>query len=199
MALLYKGAKLKGLEASIANCDDLLRRYECIEQPVFQANCAQVQVYKGALLSCLENFTAAVDCYGKLLANYAKSENPAIKQACQFARIALAGFTFINNQSEAVLEHIHRLREQDVKINQVFAIMSFLRWIADSDSPQKNILNVIRQLPVNVKFDWDWNEVYSQIDQLSEPRKAQANHYIAFFEEHQDVERLERELASVIA
>lgn len=77
--------------------------------------------------------------------------------------------------------------------------MHFLRWIAVPETPQQTILNVIRELPADVKFAWSWNEIRPLIDKLPEPRKTQASHFIAFFEDHQDVERLERELESVMS
>ena len=190
---------LNNLQASIAGYDDLLSRYENSEQPILQDLCASSLLNKGYTLGRLNNLPAAINCYEDLISRYTLNENPEIQQQCQSARENIAELLLVVGQPEAALNHINQLLEQDDKTNPKLAIMHFLRWIADPETAQQTILDAIHELPASVKFEWSWDEIRPLINQLPEPRKTQANHYIAFFEEHQNIERLESELESVMS
>ncbi len=189
--------KLNDPEAAIVVYDDLLNRYGGFDQPVLQEQCAKALFNKGVTLGRLEKLLAAINCFEDLLTRYAQNEKPEIQQRCQYARASLAELLLVTGEPEAALTHINQLLEQIDKSSEDFTIMHFLRWIADPDTPQENILSSIRELPDDVEFTWNWDDIRPLINQLPEPRKTQANHYIAFFEDHHDIERLESELESL--
>ena len=191
--------KLDRPQEAVKSYSILIECYGDICFPSVQELYVDALYNKGMILSSMDDLPAAIICYEDLLARYAQSENPQIQQKCQSARANLAEFTLINGQSEVALNHINQLLEQSDKITPDFAIMHFLRWMAAPETPQQSILNAIRELPTDMEYSWSWDEIRPLINQLLEPRKIQAKHYIAFFEEHHDIERLESELESVIS
>ena len=74
--------------------------------------------------------------------------------------------------------------------------MPFLLWLAEADTTQDDVLAAIRSLSLEVEFTWGWDEIRPLVDKLSEPRKTQAECFIAFFEQHHDIAQLESCLAN---
>ena len=200
-ALYNKGwtlsEKLNNPEAALAAYDELLNCYGSLEQPVIQEHCAEALCDKGMILSSLGDLSSAINCYEYLLTHYIQNESPEIQQNCQSGRLNLAELLLVVGRPEIALVHINQLFEQGDKTNENYAVVHFLQWLASPDVSQQAIFNAIRQLPLGTEFDWSWSEIRPLINKLSEPRKTQAEHYIAFFEEHQNIERLESDLESV--
>lgn len=74
--------------------------------------------------------------------------------------------------------------------------MNFLLWLAEADTTQDDVLAAIRALSAEVEFSWGWDDIRPLVDKLPEPRKTQAECFIAFFEQHHDIAQLESCLAN---
>ena len=196
---LLLGEKLNNSEAEIASYDELLNRYGGLEYSKIREHCAGALGNKIVVLGRLGKLSAAISCFEDLHTRYAQSEDLEIQQQCHSARVNLTELLVVKGQPESALNHINQLFKQIDKAEPDFGIMHFLLWIAAPEIPQQTVLNAIRELPADVEFDWNWHDIRPLINQLPEPRKTQANHYISFFEEHQNIERLESELESVMS
>ena len=195
---LLLGEKFNNSEAEIASYDELLNRYGELEYSKIQEHCAGALGNKIVILGRLGKLSAAISCFEDLHTRYAQSEDLEIQQQCHSARVNLTELLVVKGQPESALNHINQLFEQIDKAHPDFGIMHFLLWIVAPETPQQNILNAIRELPADVEFDWNWGDIRPLINQLPEPRKTQANHYISFFEEHHNIERLEGALEPVV-
>ena len=69
--------------------------------------------------------------------------------------------------------------------------MHFLLWLAAADTTRDDVLAAIHALSPEVEFSWGWDDIRPLVDKLPEPRKTQAECFIAFFELHHDIAQLE--------
>jgi hypothetical protein len=75
--------------------------------------------------------------------------------------------------------------------NPTRAILSFLLWLAEPQTPLQDVRKAVAALPPGVEFTWSFNEIRPFIAQLPEPRKTRAQCFITFFETHHDGDRLD--------
>ncbi|MEZ5536626.1 MAG: hypothetical protein R3F02_13505 [Thiolinea sp.] len=146
---------------------------------------------KGIALSRLNQLSDAIATFEELITHYGENKKPQVQQQCQSARVNIVEAALLLGQTQTTQKYINQALEQTTSKNQAYAIMPFLRWLAAPENPQQNILTAIHELDPEVEFTWDWNDIRPLIDQLPEPQKTQAECYIAYFEEHQNIEKLE--------
>ena len=170
---------------------DMLHRYGDSALPAVQEQCATALVKKGVTLGRLDDFAGAIACYDDLLARYSQSENPAIQAQCQSAEENTAELLLVLGRNAEAIPRIRQVLARTDAANQKSAIMHFLLWLAAADTTQDDVLAAIRALSAEVEFSWGWGDIRPLVDKLPEPRKTQAECFIAFFEQHHDIAQLE--------
>ena len=200
-ALIYKGVtlgeKLNDPAGEVAVVDDLLHRYGDSSVPGVQEQCATALVNKAIVLNRLGGVVEAVACYDDLLARYSQSENPTIQVQCQMALANTVEPLLVWGRNAEAIPRIHQVLERTDANKQEYAIMPFLLWLAEADTTPQAVLAAIRALSPEVAFTWGWGDIRPLVDKLPEPRKTQAECFIAFFEQHHDIVMLESCLAAV--
>ena len=198
--------KFNQVEEAITTYDKLTQYIGEPERPWAQGPLAMILLSKAEVLAYKakrpkddifdseNNLSTAIVCFEELINRYGESDNPQVQQQCQSARTSLAELALITDQPQIALKYINQVLEQTTPENEEHAIMPFLRWLADPETPQQTVLTAIRQLAPEVEFNWDWDNILVLINQLPEPVKNQAECYVAYFEEHQDIEKLEANL-----
>ena len=190
------GVKLNDPAGEVAVYDELLRRYGDSTIPGVQEQCAAALVNKGVTLGRLDDLAGAVACFNDLLARYSQSENPVIQAQCQFAEENTAELLLVLGRNAEAIQRIQQILARTDNTNQKFAIMHFLLWLAVVDTPLDDVLAAIRTLSPEVEFTWGWTDIRPLVDTLPEPRKTQAECFIAFFGQHHDIALLESSLAN---
>ena len=180
----------------MAMYDSLLQRYGDSTLPAVQEQCATALFYKGVMLNRMDDVAGAITCYDDLLARYSQSENPAIQAQCQFALANTVEPLLVLGRNAEAIQRIRQVLARTDAANQEFAIMRFLLWLAEADTTLDDVLAAIRALSPEVKFTWGWDDIRPLVDKLPEPRKTQAECFIAFFEQHHDIAQLESGLAN---
>ncbi|MEZ5449208.1 MAG: hypothetical protein R3E89_09485 [Thiolinea sp.] len=140
----------------------------------------------------------AVACYDAMLARYSHLENPAIQEQCQSALANTIEPLLVWDRKAEAIPRIHQVLERTDNTDQQYAIMPFLLWLAEAGATPQAVLAAIRALAPEVKFtSWDWSDIRPLVDQLPEPRKTQAECFIAFFGQHHDMATLEQCLTTI--
>ncbi len=189
------GEKLNDPQAAIASYDELLERFANSENPAVQELCAKALVNKGVTLGeKLNDPQAAIASYDKLLERFANSENPAVQELCLYATANSIKPLLVLGKSDKTIPLIHQVLEHVGSDDKKSAIMTFLLWLADPETTIDSVLQSIKNLPSDIKFAWSCKEIRPFIDKLDTQRKAQAEAFIAYFGQHQNLEQLESDL-----
>jgi hypothetical protein len=100
-------------------------------------------------------------------------------------------------KSREAAQRIRQVQEELTAADWDSAIMAFLLWLAEPQTPEQTMREAIRALPPDVQFDWIFDGIRPFILNLPEPRKARAQCFLAFFERHRDVGKLDVCLGAV--
>ncbi len=80
--------------------------------------------------------------------------------------------------------------ENNINKNQL-VFTTFQLWLDGMDEVLEYLLSFIKNLfDHETKFDWNGDDIRPLVDKLPEPRKTQAECFIAFFEQHHDISTL---------
>jgi tetratricopeptide (TPR) repeat protein len=180
----------------VAVYDALLHRYGDSAVSGVQEQCAKALFNKGWTLNRMHDVAGAVACYDDLLARYSQSENSVIQAQCQMTLANTVEPLLVWGRNAEAIPRIRQVLARTDAANQEFAIMLFLLWLAEADTTQDNVLAAIRALSPSVELTWVWDVIRPLVDKLPEPRKTQAECFIAFFEQHHDIAQLESCLAN---
>ena len=192
---LTLGNQLNDPQGAIAVYDELLQRFGAFTLDAVQVQCAEALFNKGVTLGRLSDLTGALTCYDELLAHYGDSDNASIQDQCTLALANMPESLLVLGQREAAIQRMHQVLARVDTNSQEYAVMYFLLWLAEAETTIHGVLTVIHALAPEVKFTWDWSDIRPYVDKLPEPRKTQAECFIAFFEQYQDRASLERCLA----
>jgi tetratricopeptide (TPR) repeat protein len=199
-ALVYHGMvlreKLNDPQGAVAVYDNLLRHYGDSTVSGVQRWCTMALSCKAETLTGLDDLAGAIVCYDDLLVRYSQSENPAVQEQCQSALANMIEPLLVWGRNVEAIQCIQQVLARTDATNQEFAIMHFLLWLAEDDTTLDDVLAAIRALSPDVEFAWGWDEIRPLVDKLPEPRKTQAECFIAFFEQHHDLAQLESCLAN---
>jgi tetratricopeptide (TPR) repeat protein len=196
MALRNKGVmlgeKLNNPQGAVAVYDSLRQRFGDSVIPTVQEQSVTVLVSKCVTLGRMDDLAGAIACYDDLLARYGQSENPVIRSQCQLALANMAELLLVLGKNEEAIPRIRQVLARTDATNLRFAILNFLLWLAEeADATQDDVLVAIRALSPTVEFTWVWDDIRLMLTQFPEPRKTQAECFIAFFEQHHDIAQLE--------
>lgn len=194
---LELGEKLGDPAGEVAVYDSLLQRFADSTIASVHEQCARALVSKGVMLGRLDDLAGAVACYDDLLARYSQSENPTIQEQCQSAVGNTAELLLVLGRHAEAIPRIRQVLARTDSGNQEYAIMPFLLWLAEADTTPDDMLTAIRALSPAVEFTWNWTDIRPLVDKLPEPRKTQAECFIAFFEKRHDIAMLEQCLVTV--
>ncbi len=77
-------------------------------------------------------------------------------------------------------------------------VIYFLLWLSLIEADIRKVIDRLKSLKNsrNARY-YDFHEIYHPVEKMSEPRKTQAECFIAFFEQHHDITVLEQCLAAV--
>ena len=129
------------------------------------------------------------------------SPQEEIQNLCKQASDVIANlqkYQNISTQEEAICV-LQGLIPQLQPTQQEFAIIPFLMWLVEAGDGLNDVLSAIRALAPEVEFASasSWGDIRPLVEKLPEPRKTQAECFIAFFEQHHDIVMLESCLAAV--
>jgi tetratricopeptide (TPR) repeat protein len=197
-ALFNKGvtliSRLDDPEGGVDAYDELLKRYGKPDAPEeVQVRCAKALCNKGVtLISRLDDPEGGVDAYDELLKRYGKPGAPeGVQVQCLIVMQNSVEILLVLGRSEDAIRRIRQVLELSVEQESVSAIMHFLLWLADEETPLVDVLTAIRALPPEVEFNWNWSDIRPVVNLLPEARNNQAECFIAFFEQHRDLDQLE--------
>ena len=195
MALVNKGVTLGEQmgdpQGEVAVYDEVVERYGNMESAEVQAQCARALVNKGwALANKLNNPDGAVALFDEVMQRYGDSRDQAVQAKCLSALSNSAELLLTLGRYEAAIERMRQVLARVGPADQKSAIMPFLLWLAEADTTLADVLAAISALEPEVQFTWGFDEVRPMIDELPEPRRAQARCLVAFFEQHHDMARL---------
>lgn len=199
-ALVNKGAiqggKLNDTVGALATNDTVLCRYGDSTVPDVQEECAKALFNKCLTLHRDSQMTDSVACYDNLLARYGSSDNSEIQEQCLKAQLNTVEILLVEGSNTEAVQRIRQVLRRRDTTNQVYAIMPFLLWLANTNTTPPDVLAAIRALCSEVQFTWVGDDIRPLVDKLPEPRKTQAECFITFFEKHHDIAMLEQCLAA---
>jgi hypothetical protein len=124
------------------------------------------------------------------LKRYGDSSAPALREQCYRALANSVEPLLVLGKNPEAARRIRQVLAQAKPADQASAIMPFLLWLADPQTPMQTVRKAIRALSPEVKLNWIFNSFRPVVAALPEPRKAQAQCFLAFFEKHHDREKL---------
>jgi hypothetical protein len=155
-----------------------------------------VIAYKSTTLGRMGNLVEAVDCCDVLLTRYGRIENPTLQLYCQSALVNGVEYLLVLGRHTEANQRIQDALKRIDNTNQTYAIIHFLRWLMETDTPPPQVLTAIRALAPTVEFTWRSDDIRPLVDKLPTTRKTQAECFIEFFEQHHEITKLEACLAA---
>jgi hypothetical protein len=168
----------------LAVYEEIDRRFGQDTSPGMHKQVAKALVNKAStLFDDHDDAIGALATLNQVLARYGNSPEPALQKQC---------FHALQNSVEPLLVlGIRQVQKQITASDGESAIMAFLLWLAEPQTPEQTVRETIRALPPNAQFDWTFNGIRPFILNLPVPRKARAQCFLAFFEQHHDAGKLD--------
>jgi tetratricopeptide (TPR) repeat protein len=127
-----------------------------------------------------------------VLERYGNSPEPRLQKVCSRALQNSVEPLLVLGKLRDAAQRIRQVQEQIVTADDGdSAIMAFLLWLAEPQTPEQTVREAICALPPNVQFGWRFGGLRPFILHLPAPRKARAQCFLAFFEQHHDAGKLD--------
>lgn len=193
VALLNIGVTLRELDRSeeaIVTYNNVISRFGDSSETAVRERVAKAFVNKGALLGCLGRSNEAQKAFEEAILHFGGAQEPVVREVVSSARESLAEIVLITEGVDSSLNNIDELIPEITPDRIAYAVMPFLRWVLAPEAGYENIIEAIEGLNPGVRYSWIFDPIRSQLDELPEPRRYQASCFVAFFEEHHDVNQL---------
>ncbi|MDR0717399.1 MAG: tetratricopeptide repeat protein [Azoarcus sp.] len=146
---------------------------------------------KGAALGQQSKPDAAMAVYDELDRRFGQDASPDARKVIAMAQGNLAEALLVHGRHAEAAQKIRQVRQKVDASDEISAIMPFLLWLAEPQTPLREVRDAIAALSPNVKLSWNFDDVRPLATQLPEPRKTEAQCFIAFFETHHDGGKLD--------
>jgi tetratricopeptide (TPR) repeat protein len=201
-ALFNKGLTLRKqgkTREAIAVFEEIERRFGQDASPGVFGLVAEVLVYKASTLYEFHDDAAgALAILNQVLARCSNSPEPALQEACSDALQDSVEPLLVLGKAREAAQRIRQVQGKLAAADGKNAIMAFLLWLAEAQMPAKTVREVIRALPPDAQFGWTFDGIRPFTLALPAPRQAQAQCFLAFFEQHHDVGKLDACLGATI-
>lgn len=151
---------------------------------------------KALVIGKMEKYEQAIGIFDDLINQFKESNSSEIQKSVSIALANSAELSILCETSEQVLERISSC-EQVTESHLELAVMVFLRFILNNKLVE-DLTKALKNLPEDIEFTWKFDEIKPYINEKFTGKKLQqCLSVMSFFEEHHDIERLEKELDAI--
>jgi len=180
---------------AVALCDRIDRRFGQDEHSEIQTAVAVALLNKSALQNeYLNNPAASAQVIEQVLKRFcaAPSDDAERQKICRRALSNSVEPMLLLGQRKAALARIQELRRQLPEGDSRLAVMAFLSWLIEPETgTAETVMTAIRAISPDEPVFWMFNSMRPLMERQPKPRKAQAQCFTAFFEDHRSAKMLE--------
>jgi tetratricopeptide (TPR) repeat protein len=184
-------------EEALAIYEEIERRFGQDTSPGVRLSVVSALVNEAVTLFESNDAAGALAVSDSALARCGNFPPPVLQKQCFYALEASVAPLLALGKPRDAAQRIRQVQKQLSTTDGDRAIMTFLLWLAEAQTPEQTVREAIRALPSDVQFGWTFDSIRPFVLDFPAPRKARAQCFFAFFEQHRDAGKLDACLGAV--
>ncbi|WP_136678826.1 tetratricopeptide repeat protein [Neptunomonas sp. XY-337] len=194
----YSSSSPPQTDKAIAACKQLIERFETSTYEDIQAVVAAALVNLGVAYSQKSPAQAgeAIATYKRLIDQFKSSSNEEIQNIVVSALCSKAEISLLIGDLEQTHSFINEALDALQKGKPQYPVMQLLLFIINK-APITAVISAIKNVDFYGGLFWSFDEIRYYLSRFEGEKKQQINAFVDFFENHQDVDKLEQELEAI--
>ncbi|MCF6436849.1 tetratricopeptide repeat protein [Pseudoalteromonas sp. MMG022] len=184
--------QLGKLDEALTLLDSIVDKCVLNQGDIFHLAIATAYTTKGMIYGELGHYERAMSLYEYVVKRFETSQS---KELIRQVDIALTNSAELALLCESSKQALKRVQHALANINdpELTSVMQFIRFLLD-DCEIGVVLNAIAAIPKDAKISWQFSELKDYLKQFEGDKQQHIQAILAFFEQHQDVDKLKAEL-----